>query len=72
VKTKVSNLQINVADGGDRQAAWEHAARVAGFTKKSQWAASVLDQALSKTARAKLPPIAGPGRPPKKVVRDSK
>jgi len=60
-----SNLQINLSDDGVRQKAWEDAARKAGYGSKSQWAARVLEDALAKAVRNKLPPMPGMGRPRK-------
>ena len=62
----ISNLQINISDGGARQQAWEAAAAKAGFPNKSQWAVRILEEALTKSARKKLPALGGMGRPPAK------
>jgi len=66
VSKRISNLQINIADDGARQAAYEAAAEKAGHPNKSQWAVRILDAALGKRVQKKLPPLTGMGRPPAK------
>jgi len=70
---EISNLQINLNDGGVRQEHWERIATEQGFPNKSQWAAEVIEKAmrraLTKEQRKELPRRNKMGRPVEKKPR---